>query len=150
MDEHEFKATLETVNQHNCVFAKTILSRQGQCEHAEKFLIAEREGINCCSGAGEQRCQAWITFLQKNCFFALKLDHLDAPLPHGKAIKLQIGGLSGLQTTLHDTPLVGPVSNINQLISQAHAAFEPIDSTPLTHILPAIAAFKTKKRARRH
>ena len=149
MDEREFKATLKTVNAHNCVFEKTMLSGQGHCEYAEKFFLAEREGINCCAEAGEMRCRAWIAFLQKNCLFALKLGDPEGPIPHGKAVKLQIGGLTGLHQTLHDCELVKPVENINQLIEQAYAAFDPISKTPLTRIIPAISAFKNKKRSRR-
>ena len=149
VEETEFKAALKDINHQKCAFAKIVLNRKAGCEYAQKILLAEREGMNCISPTGLMLCQQWTKYLQEKCLFALKIDDLSAELPHGKAVKLQLGGLIGLHNTLHDSPPEIPISNIVDLLQQAKTAFDQLDKIPLEHIIPAISAYQNKTRSRR-
>ena len=150
MEEDEFQDKLKDMNNLKCRHSKVIFSRNGECTHAKKFLIAEREGINCESAAGEKLCAAWVKHLKSNCLFALNITDTEAELPHGKAIKLQTGGLIGLTKNLNPGSTTAlPIPNIFTLLEQSIKHFGRIEDIPLENIITSISAFQARKRSKK-
>lgn len=87
MDQDAFRSTYREVNERFCAFEKSILTNQCQCSQAEKFCIAEREGVHCKIDAGQGRCLKILDILRHQARFALKTNDQNSKiLPHGKAI----------------------------------------------------------------
>ncbi len=145
MDEKEFKKTFRDVNESPCVFAKAILRHCASCSRSEKLYIGEREGVACKSPGAHQRCGEVLLQLHNKAMFALHLPHPEQILPHGKELKVQCGGLLGLQLALHPADaMLDKVVDINALLEQAIKDHGTLDALPLGDVIKSITAFKPR------
>lgn len=147
MEEQEFKQAYREVNPHPCPFEKAILSYRCGCEKHQRVFIAEREGVACRTQSAHAVCQQVHAQLQKNAQFALKLPDLTQPLPHAKAMKLQCGGLVGLQNSLPDIPpeSMHEVDNIYALIRDAIQMYQTIAQFPYAQIVKFIVHYQVRR-----
>jgi hypothetical protein len=151
MDQDEFRETYRQVNERFCAFEKSILTNQCCCEQAERFCIAEREGVHCKSDDSQQRCLAIIDLLREQARFALRTDNQTRrTLPHGKAIRIQVGGMRGIKELLEPTqPLPAVIENIDGLLQAAVKKFGALENLPFSAVMKHIAAFEPRKHASR-
>ncbi|MDX2456904.1 MAG: hypothetical protein QNL87_05300 [Gammaproteobacteria bacterium] len=152
MDEQQYRNTYHSVNDRRCVFEKTINSRRSTCKQARRFHLADREGIACRSASGNALCKELLDHMRSKARFALHLTSADSPLPHAREIKVQTGGLLGLQGLLHtEKSDADNVENIIGLIDTALARFERLENLPYDIIVQAIVKFEgRKKRLHKH
>lgn len=76
--------------------------------------------------------------------FALKL-HAGEALPHAKEIRLQCGGLLGLQRVVADEPRL-EAPNVHALVVQAQERFGSLQHLPYDEIMKSIAAYEGRRR----
>ena len=152
MDEQQYRDTYHAVNDRRCVFEKTINSRRCTCKQSRRFHLADREGIACRSASGNALCRELLEHMRSKARFALHLTHADSPLPHAREIKVQTGGLLGLQGLLY--PEKSDADNIDNAIGLIDAAlteFGSLESLPYDIIIQAIVKFEgRKKRSHKH
>lgn len=148
MDQDAFRETYREVNQRFCAFEKSVLTDQCRCSQAERFCIAEREGVHCNSDAGQARCLQVLQLLREHARFALRTDEDRAMLPHGKAIRIQVGGMRGLHQLLDETD-DDRVDDVFDLLQRAEHRWGTLESLPFSELMPAIAAYQGRKRTRR-
>jgi hypothetical protein len=147
MEEQEYRDTYHNLNQRRCIFEKTINSRRCTCEKAQRFHLADREGIACKSAAGNALCTELLNTMRHKARFALHLTHADAPLPHAKEIKVQTGGLLGLQTLLYPEKAAAQnIDNVLGLIDLAMQHFGGLAELPYDGIIQAIVKFEGRPR----
>lgn len=151
MDEQEFRSTYHAVNGLRCVFEKSILSRRSQCSHCARFHLADREGAACDSLPSRQRCLDLLTRLREKAIFALRITHLEGELPHAKEIRVQTGGLLGLQRALAPDPAPerDHVEDINGLVTHALLRHGDLESLPYPEIMQAVVHFEGRPRRKR-
>jgi hypothetical protein len=150
MDNDVLRRTYRDMNERFCPYEKTILTNNGDCSRAKRFLIAEREGVHCTSDAAQQRCLELLELLRQQARFALKSTDQQAALPHAKAMRIQIGGLRGLHAALvPDEPASRKIEDIYRLIELAVARFGDLANLPFQPIIQQIAAYKGRRRPRR-
>ena len=147
MDESEYKEVYQSVNKLRCVFEKAILTQRYNCEKVIRINIAEREAAGCDDQTAQQQCQRLLEMLRKNAAFSLKMTHIQGVLPHAKEMKIQCGGLNGLQQSLVDTGLPSvSTENIVGLIQAATKFFHILDELPFQEIVKSITAYEGRKR----
>ncbi len=100
MDEDEFRATYHAVNTRRCIFEKAINSRVCNCSQSHRFNLADREGVSCTSESAKKLCADYLYEVRSRARFVLRINNIEDSLPHGSEIKLQNGGLLGLQSNL--------------------------------------------------
>ena len=100
MDQDAFRKTYRSMNERFCAYEKSILTNQCECSQAQRFCIAEREGVRCGSAPAQAQCLQLLDFLRGQARFALKSTEERATMPHGKAMKIQVGGMRGLKAAL--------------------------------------------------
>lgn len=152
MDQDAFRRTYRDVNQRACVYEKSILTNQCNCTAAQRFCIAEREGVSCASATGHDRCAALLATLRERARFALRTDRdRDQPLlPHGKAIRIQVGGLRGLYLALHPgAPTPPTIEDVDGLLRDASARFGGLQGLPYSEMMQQVAAYQGRQRRRR-
>jgi len=120
MDETAYRQALTSAYPRYCVYEKTILTNCAACSKAEKHNIAEREVVSCNSALSHERCSALHRQLRKNFTFALGKSHIDGPLPHAQEMRLQCGGLRGLQFTLDGSERVEDISTLMTMAQQRY------------------------------
>jgi hypothetical protein len=147
MEEQEYKDTYQHVNQRRCVFEKSITSRRCSCEKSLRFHLADREGVSCNSTSCNALCTEFLNTMRRKARFALHLTSADSPLPHAKEIKVQTGGLLGLQTLLHpDRAEATDVNNAIGLVDSAMRQYGALDKLPYDLIVQAIVKFQGRKK----
>lgn len=147
MDEQHYRDTYHSVNERRCVFEKTINSRRSTCKQARRFHLADREGIACRSASANALCQELLDHMRSNARFALHLTSANSPLPHAREIKVQTGGLLGLQGQLHpEKSDTDKVDNIIGLVDSALARFERLENLPYDIIVQDIVKFEGRKK----
>ncbi len=147
MDEKEFKKAFKDVNDAPCVFAKAILRRCCRCSRAQKLFIAEREAVACKSPGARQRCAEVLEVLHSKAIFALHLPHPETILPHGKALKVQCGGMLGLQMALlPGQPDTEIVEDINGLLDNALEDYGTVEALPYSEVVKGITSFQPRAK----
>lgn len=151
MDQDLFRQTYREVNEVYCAFEKSVLTNECQCHLAERFCIAEREGVRCRSSHSQTRCLRWLDLLREHARFALRTDEERRLLPHGKAIRLQVGGMRGLMRLLNDAPDQdhAEASDVDAALARAEARFGALDRLPYADVMRDVAAYQVRKRSRR-
>ena len=147
MEEKEYKDTYHTINQRRCVFEKTINSRRCTCKQSQRFHLADREGIACKSTTGNALCTELLNSMRSNARFALHLTSADGPLPHTKEIKVQTGGLLGLQGLIYPHRAADiNIKNAIGLIDVAIEKYGSIETLPYDLLVQAIVKFEGRKK----
>lgn len=149
MDQDAFRRTYREMNERFCAYEKSLLSRHCDCSQAKKICIAEREGVHCISDEANTQCLELLENLRHQARFALKSNNDNEVLPHGKAMRLQVGGLRGLYSVLYPdqtTPEV--IEDVFQLISRAKAEFNSLDNLPFQTLIQHVSAYQGRRRLR--
>ncbi len=168
MDEDNYRSVYKEMNPTRCYFEKLLLLRYGNCEQANKLFLAEREAFACNSENAQKNCLKLLGQLRSNARFSLQITQVDGSLPHSKEIKVQAGGLFGLQQLLsqqnvtqtdilHDDDAKfgeqsqkhAPIENVFVTINEAIAEYHDLDSIPYNEIVKAIVNFKLPARKRK-
>jgi len=152
MDQDAFRETYRDVNERACIFERAVLTNQCTCSEADRFCIAEREGVACNSREGNRRCEQLVSLLREHARFALRAatEENRDPLPYGKAMRVQVGGLRGLRAIVDGTDTEpAELPEVFSLVERAMAKFGDLDALPFSEIMPHIAGYRGRSRSRR-
>ena len=127
-----------------CPFDKPIISARLVCSLAEKYSIAEREGVHCTDARAQRKCLALVEQLRDSAKFALKLTDRTVPLPHGKEMKIKCGGLYAMQQLLSDKDPVADVPDVHQTLNLCQEKYLQIANMPFSEIVKFISAYKVR------
>ncbi len=142
MDELAYHASRQTRNPSPCVFERAILAGCAQCELAKRQALAEREIVACTLEVARINCATLAALLRERATFALRLPRLSEPLGHAKVMKLQCGGLLGLQVELGE-----PVADIHAMVQHAKVNGASLLDLPWDRIVASIVAWQPRHRA---
>jgi hypothetical protein len=149
VDQDAFRDTYRAVNERHCVYEKAILTNNCSCSLAHKFCIAEREGVHCRSEPAQAACAELLELLRRHARFALKTTDNRSALPHAKAMRIQVGGLRGIEAALHpEQPVPAHIADIRLTIEAAIATFGSLERLPFQEIIKQVAAYQGRRRAR--
>lgn len=148
MDEQQYKATYDSINPHRCVFEKAINSRVCNCSKSQRFNLADREGVACESTHGLERCNHLLTKLRKNARFVLQRIDVNQTLGHAEEIKVQNGGLLGLQAVV-DIATDSKVEDIDMMITMAEEKFNNLENFPYSQIMQIITTYNFRKHRKK-
>lgn len=146
VEEDAYRSTYNAVNERRCLFEKAVLTRRCHCSCSARFYLADREGISCNAEQAHARCQQLLPLMRENARFALKLTGTGDELPHAKEIKVQNGGLLGLQGILRSDAPVDTVEDIAALVVQGIETFGSIRQFPFQDIVKSITRFEGRRR----
>jgi hypothetical protein len=147
MEENEFRSTYQQINTTRCPFEKALNSRRCDCSQSQRFLLAGRDGVGCQSKSSQSNCFELLTQMRSKAQFALHLTKVNGPLPHNKEIRVQVGGLQGLQSLL-DPELKAdkPLEDVSRIVSAAHEQFGSFEQLPFDQIIKSILSFVGRKK----
>lgn len=145
MDEKHYKETYSNINPTRCVFEKAINSRVCNCSKSQRFNLADREGVACTSKSYLNRCEKLLAQLHDNARFALQRLDLNQ-LGHAQEIKIQNGGLLGLQREFNDQQ---KVEDVQAVITDAVKKYNSIEDFPYSTIVQVISAYQIRPKRTR-
>lgn len=147
LDENAYLSAREERVQCDCSFEKAILGTCCNCTLAHRHYIAEREAVSCQSIPAHETCRTLHALLQHNALFVLKLTHTRQKLPHAQEIKIQCGGLLGLERVVHNLDMDPPsVRDVRSMVVKALAEFAALEALPYSEIMKSVAAFEARHR----
>ena len=150
MDEDQYRKLYHELNPDRCVFEKSINNRRCDCSLKRRFLIATREGIACRSTTALANCTLLLNTMRDRARFALKLVTIDGPVPHNKELRVQAGGLLGLQNLTQSAPQDSEmVLNVHQTVKATLVKYNRIEEIPYSDIIKNIATYKVRKKRRK-
>ncbi len=151
MDESAFHRARGAANPQPCVFEKALFARCCACSLVERQSIAEREVLACASPPAQAQCAALRALLRQKSVFALKLAQPDGPLPHANEMKLQCGGLQGLQRLAQGQAAAGPgvlpaLADVHELVRVCSEKFGGLANLPYSEVVQSVVAFPIRRR----
>jgi hypothetical protein len=86
-----------------------------------------------------------LEVLRGKAAFALKLQQIEGPLPHAKELKVQCGGMLGVQESLTQES-AEVVSDIHQLLENAFNEYGSADTLPYSEVVRTITSFQPRNK----
>lgn len=149
MDEDAYRSQFEQLRERRCVFQRALFTRLVGCGCACWIHLAERVGVSCGSPEAQARCAVWLDLLEENSRFALRRKE-DEPLKHYDLLRMEIGGILGLQrVVLGREPERGEIPDVQALLQGAVARYGCLDQVPFGPVVRAISAYRLRRRRRR-
>lgn len=136
MDEAAYRQKFAEVVARPCVFEKALLARCVACSCEQRIQIAEREAVTCREAESHFRCHGLHERLRRGFSFALGTTHDDTVLPHAQEMRVQCGGLKGLQQVLSGD---ADVANVAGLSANALRQWGDWDGVPWSEVVHAAA-----------
>ena len=147
MEEREYREIYSAINERRCPYEKAVNSRRCNCSQSKRFNLANREGVTCKSAAGNLLCNELLNIMRRKARFSLHVTHATSPLPHAKEIKVQVGGLLGLQKLLDPQAAEATtVADIYGLTNTAVTSYSGLDALPYNEIMQSVVVFKGREK----
>jgi hypothetical protein len=146
MDETAYRQTRRAAIDHPCPFEQALLTRCAACALEQRRHIAEREAVACVDAEARAACTALLGLLRRNAAFALHRVRQEERLTHAQEMKVQCGGLAGLQQALTGADTVDDVSALMRAARRSRGGLEDL---PWSEIVQSVAAWQPRRRARR-
>ena len=133
-----------------CPFSAPLVKHDFGCQFATEIIRRGGAEIACEREEAYTRCVGLHTTIKQSALLAMGHSDDLLTLPHNVLVKIQYGGLLGLQSlTASSGDEQGGIEDIASLVSHAAEAFQGLDQLPLDNINKAIVAFKTQRRGKK-
>lgn len=146
MEENEYKSTYQDIAKNRCVFEKALTNNQCRCSMSSHFWLADREGYACKFADNAAKCSELLGKLRESSRFSLKLKNIEEKLPHNMDIRVQAGGLLGLQQAILPDRQGQAVTDVNELVNKSIEVCGDLDSLPYSEIVKSVVQFQVRKR----
>ena len=148
MEENEYKSTYSEIANIRCEFEKALTNHKAKCSYSRHFCLADREGYACKSKEMSEKCGELLQLLRDNSRFILKMQQMSNALPHNMEIRVQVGGLGGIQTLLN-LEKQDKIEDIFALVEQAEIEYGSLEKLPYNRIVQSISSYQGRKSRKR-
>jgi hypothetical protein len=136
--------------ENKCAFSQTLIGGQFACAQAEPVVRRGGAEIACRSEDASQRCATLMQCLKDAALPAFGVEDDLLSMPHSVLVKIQFGGLLGVQRLLDAARSdADSVTDINALVEQALDKFGALDAVPCAGIVDDMTDFKPRRRGKR-
>jgi hypothetical protein len=149
VEENEYKSTYGEIASIRCEFEKALTNNKAKCSYSRHFCLADREGYACKSSELSEKCRGLLQKLRENARFILKLQQLSDKLPHNMEIRVQVGGLTGIQTLFFPQQQDKTIEDIFALVELAETEYGSIERLPYDRIVQSISRYQGRKSRKR-
>lgn len=125
-----------------CVFSRALLARAASCECVQRRTLGERDVLECTQPVARTNCALLRDLLRERARFALKLPPAGTPLMHAQVLRLQCGGLAGLQRVLDQ-----PHRDVHRLVADAQARHGSLVELPWANVVAAMRDWAPRRRS---
>ena len=164
------------MEEYKCAFNATLMGDRFGCAHAHHVVRRGGPDVACTDSAGHERCQRLFELLKASALPAFGVEDDLLTMPHSTLVKIQFGGLLGIQRLLgggaetadapalmtgraseasRDTasargPRLGPiaetVTDINALVDRAKNRFGGLEAIPCEQLHTDMTGYKIRRR----
>lgn len=133
------------MEEYKCAFSNTLITGQFGCDKAEQVTRRGGPDIACTSEAGHQRCEKLFQQMKAAALPAFGVEDDLLSMPHSVLVKIQFGGLLGLQR-LVDGAGAADVKNVHALVDRAAGKYRDLDAVPCPELVPDMTGYKLRRR----
>ena len=134
----------DRLQEPKCPFSAPLVTHQFGCALAKEVIQRGGTEIACTHAGAQSRCAGLFQRMKTAALPAFGVEDDLLSMPHSVLVKIQYGGLLGLQRLLS-----GPaerVENIDALMQQAAVKWGNIEAISCEPLVPDITAFKPRSR----
>lgn len=133
-----------------CPFSATLIKQDFGCEYAQEIIRRGGAEIACELSQAHDSCRALHQNMKAAALVEMGVEDDLLTLPHSVLVKIQFGGLLGLQQAVEPgTEDVSRVVNITALVSAAIEHFVQLDNIPYEKTTQTIIDYKLSRRRER-
>ncbi len=130
-----------------CAFSHTLVTNQFGCERGKQVIRRGGPDVACTSVEAHQRCERLFARLKEAALPAFGVEDDLLSMPHSVLMKIQYGGLLGLQRLLVNRAVAAAdVKNIHELVDRAVANHGSLDTIPCQAFVEDMTSYKLKRR----
>ena len=133
------------MEEYTCAFSNTLITGQFGCDKAEQVTRRGGPDIACTSEAAHQRCEKLFQRMKAAALPAFGVEDDLLSMPHSVLVKIQHGGLLGLQR-LVDGAGAADVKNIHALVDRANGKYRNLDAVPCPELVSDMTSYKLRRR----
>ncbi len=135
------------MEQHKCAFSGALITNQFNCEHATSVVRRAGPDVACQSATAHIQCELLFQCLKTAALPVFGFEDDLLSMPHSVLMKIQLGGLSGLQRVL-DGGAQEPVevNNIHDTLERAIGKYGSLDAVPCGAFAEEMASYQLKRR----
>ena len=126
-----------------CPFQTLIISEGFACSQGQAVTARNTPQVHCRSEPALALCQRVYEQLKAVGLPALGMEDDLTSTPHNVYLRVQMGGLLGLQAR---RGAEGAIEDLSQLIAEVTAQGAELDALPYEELVPRILAQQTKRR----
>ena len=134
------------MEEYKCAFSNTLITNQFGCEKGEQVTRRGGPDVACTGSAGHERCRRLFELLKASALPAFGVEDDLLSMPHSTLVKIQFGGLLGIQRLLGDNAETATVTDINSLVDRAENRFGGLETVPCEQIHTDITGYKIRWR----
>lgn len=134
------------MDEYKCAFSNTLITNQFGCEKAEQVTRRGGPDIACTSGTAHQHCEKLFQQMKAAALPAFGVEDDLLSMPHSVLVKIQHGGLLGLQRLLDGAAGSGDVKNIHALVDQTLGKYNNLDAVPYPALVQDMTSYKLRRR----
>ena len=131
-----------------CPFSAPIVKQDFACQHAQEIIRRGGSEIACQQSDAHGICMGLHAAIKASALQAMGLEDDLLSLPHNVLVKIQYGGLLGLQHLISGTQ-DDTVGDIASLVSEVKSRFNAPENIPLDTVNKTIIDFKTQRRRKK-
>lgn len=132
-----------------CPFSAPVVKQDFACQHAQEIIRRGGSEIACQQADAHGVCMALHGAIKASALQAMELEDDLLSLPHNVLVKIQYGGLIGLQQLTSDSHPDDTIDDIASLVSSVMNRFVTLDNIPLDAVNQTIINYKTQRRRKK-
>ena len=133
--------------QSKCPYSAPLIGHHFDCACAQEVIRRGGTEVDCTNASAHARCEQLFHRLKAVALPAFGVEDDLLSMPHSVLVKIQYGGLLGLQRLLSSAaPAAERIDDIDTLVQQAQARFGSAEAIPCDPLVAEITAFKPRSR----
>ncbi|MEK7717042.1 MAG: hypothetical protein AAB322_04735 [Pseudomonadota bacterium] len=135
------------MEEHKCAFSNTLVTGQFGCEKGEQVTRRGGPDVVCTSDEAHRQCDKLFQRMKQAALPAFGVEDDLLSMPHSVLVKIQFGGLLGLQRLQgNGTDESAVVKNIHGLVGQTIGKYGGLDAIPCQAFVEDMTSYKLKRR----
>ncbi|MGB5475258.1 MAG: hypothetical protein WBQ78_17515 [Gammaproteobacteria bacterium] len=133
-----------------CPFSATLARETFGCIRAERVIRRGGTEFTCRDPASHARCLQLFGQMKDAGLTAFDVEDDLTQIPHSVLVKIQFGGLLGLQRITQATPAeAGRIEDIDALVTAAVKRFDTLQAIPCEQLTSDMTGYSLSRRSRR-
>ena len=131
--------------EYKCAFNSTLLGKQFGCARAKAIVRRGGPDVACSSESAHSRCERLFQHLKQAALPAFGVEDNLLSMPHSVLMKIQFGGLLGLQRLVE--PAAGAeVKDIEALLTRTLEKYTDLAAVEYSALAADMTAYQLKRR----